>query len=380
MPTNVEVFILSTKKKKPSKKKSAIIEPLYKDQNVNSFNEPLISIVEQPEFNQVLFPLMDLFLILAEEMQKIDPELASVRLDQPSEENIHTFARAIDAAATRLLQADDGIILEILDTLHTLRKRLIKSGERQLIEEVESLIEFLSEEEREEEIARSFLIRELMLKHFSIFNEFSSVVEEQLGINIEQAILEGLTDDERLDAIVDDFEKRYPGFIAMTFDAEEFAPEAKTPEDRFFEILNDGMERVLDGEIILNLFSKEEIEEGAELAKSFYKGLTSKEKEMIQSGIGHFPKSVAFRQEIKRFLEDKLTPKRMNELVQKVENLRNDPENQSLSDFLGTLYLYLKIMDKEAVISIILSFIFAAEAREAFKKSTSLATLLYLYV
>jgi hypothetical protein len=380
MLTNVEVFILSTKKKKPSKKKSAIIEPLYKDQPPNSFKEPLTSVVEQPEFNQILFPLMDLFLILAEEMEKIDPKLAFIRLDQPSEENIQALAKAIDATATRLLQADEGIILDILDTLHALRKRLIKSGERQLIGEVESLIEFLSEEEREEEIARSFLIRELILKHFYIFNEFSSVVEEQLGINIEQAILEGLTDDERLDAIVDDFEKRYPGFIAMTFDAEEFAPEAKTQEEKIFEIFEEGMERVLDGEAILNLFSKEEIEEGAELAKSFYKGLTSKEKEMIQSGIGYFPKSEAFRQEIKRFLEDKLTPKRMDELVQKVENLRNDPENQSLSDFLGTLYLYLKIMDKEAVISIILSFIYAAEAREAFKKSTSLATLLYLYV
>lgn len=371
---------MSTKKKKPSKKKSAIIEPLYKDQPPNSFKEPLTSVVEQPEFNQILFPLMDLFLILAEEMEKIDPKLAFIRLDQPSEENIQALAKAIDATATRLLQADEGIILDILDTLHALRKRLIKSGERQLIGEVESLIEFLSEEEREEEIARSFLIRELILKHFYIFNEFSSVVEEQLGINIEQAILEGLTDDERLDAIVDDFEKRYPGFIAMTFDAEEFAPEAKTPEDRFFEILNDGMERVLDGEIILNLFSKEEIEGGAELAKSFYKGLTSKEKELIQSGSGYFPKSEAFRQEIKRFLEDKLTPKRMNKLIQKIEGLKKNPENRSFLEFLEALYLYLEILDKKDAISAILSFIFAAEAREAFKKSTSLATLLYLYV
>ncbi len=368
---------MSTKKKKTSKKKSAIIEPLYKDQNINFFNEPAMAIAEQPEFNRIFFPLMDLFLVLAGEMQKIDPELAFVPLEEPSEENIQAFARAIDAAATRILQADEGIILDILDTLHALRKRLLKSGERQLIGEVESLIEFLSEEQPYEEIARSLLIRELVLKHFYIFNEFSATVEEQLGVSIEQAFLNGLMDDERLEAIIDDFEKRYPGFFAMTF---EQMSEPDLPEDVIAEIFSDGMERIMNEEIVLNLFTKKEIEKGAELADKFYRTLSPKEKEMIQNGSAHFKKSEVFIHEIERFLAETLTAKRMKQLIRKLEKLSNQPKYQSLTIFFRIFISYLDHMDKKTAIRSILLFIFAAEAREAFKKSTSLATLLYWYL
>lgn len=368
---------MSPKKKKTTKKKSAIIEPLHKDQNTGAFIDPAISVTEQPEFNRILFPLMDLFLILAEEIQKIDPELASVRLDQPSKKHVQALATAIDAAAIRIIQANPSIIIDIHDTLHGLRKRLVKSGDRQLLGEVETLIEFLGTEQSEEKIARSNLIRELALKHFYIFNEFTSTIEEQLGHTIDEVFFEGMGDDEKLDVIINDFENRYPGFIAMTLEVKD--PIAEMSEEEFIEIFNAGMKSILNEKLVLNLFTKEEIEKGAELAEKFYKTLTPKEKQLIQNGSPHFQKSEMFRHEIEDFLNDILTAKRMEQLIGKLEKLSSQPDYRSFAVFFEIFISHLNYLDKKTAIASILIFVFAAEARIAFQKSTALPPLLFEY-
>ncbi|RLD16827.1 hypothetical protein DRI50_00865 [candidate division KSB1 bacterium] len=371
---------MSPKKKKSRKAKSVIIEPLYKDQNATSFNKPITSIVEQPEFNRIFFSLLDLSMKLIQEIQRSNPGMTIVDLEGLSEENTRILAQAIDAVGEQILKEDDTILIDIVDKLHHLRKRLIKSGQRQLIKEVEFYIEFFSSDQDVREIAHSNLIREIILKHFFIFAEFSETLEAKLGYSLDEVLLEEKGDDENLEAVVNEFEERYPGFIAKTFDVEESELESEISQEDILEIFNSGMQSIVNEEIVLNLFTQKEIKKGAEIAKTFYEALTPKEKQMVQSGSGNFAKSEAFMQEIERFLDTILTPKRMDKILQKIEKIMKKPKYQLLTVFFDSLLFYLVELDRKNAINKILIYIFSAEVRRAFKKSTDLPTLLFWYL
>ena len=368
------------------KRKKAIIEPLYKNQDEGISKEQVQSfatadaIVEQPEFDQVFFPIAEMLLILGGEMAQIDPSMIQEPKEgMPSFQEMNNFDKAISETTKRILEIDNGLVQDVFVTLIELSNRLAQSGDKQLKNETDALIEFLSRKHRMEKLADLPIFRSLLLKHIRIFEEFNSELEESLNQTFEEIIEEGPADSELFEAIIDKYDERYPGFYEKMFMPDD-EDETEYDEEELTEIFKEGMEAILNNEIVLNLFTKKEMEQGAKLAEDFYKKLSSRDKELIQNMSNKFSKESDFSKAVVDFLQEKITPKRLHKIILKIEKIAQKSKYPFYDDFFELFIPFLKSKNPEEAVDPILEEIFAAEARLAFENSTSIATLLYWYI
>ena len=368
------------------KSKKAIIEPLYKNQDEGISKGQLQSfatadaIVEQPEFDQVFFPIAEMLLILGGEMAQIDPSMIQEPKEgMPSLQEMNNFNKAISETIKRIIEIDNGLVQDVFVTLIELSNRLAQSGDKQLKNETDALIEFLSRKHRMENLADLPIFRALILKHIRIFEEFNSELEGSLGQRFDEIIEEEPTDPEVLQAIIDKFDARYPGFYEKMFMADD-EDETEYDEEELTEIFKEGMEAILNNEIVLNLFTKKEMEQGAKLAEDFYKKLSSGDKELIQNMSNRFSKESEFSKAVVDFLQELITPKRLNKIIHKIEKIAQKSKYPFYDDFFEIFIPFLKSKNPKDAVDPILEEIFAAEARLAFENSTSIATLLYWYI
>ncbi len=365
------------------KRKKAIIEPLYKNQDERSLKVQSLSaasaIVKQKEFDRVYFPFVELLMIFGATLQEINPQMVQVPIDGiQTLEEMDALNKAFYETTKRILEIDYELIPFLIDTLSELSKRLAKSRDKQLKNDTDVLIEFLNKEHRIEKLAELPIFRELIVKHFHIFEYFHTELEVSLDQTFEEIMEEGPSDSDVFEAIIDNYDKRYPGFYEKLFMPEEDDFDSLTIDN--VDIFNNGLFAIFESEIILNLFSKKEMEQGAKLAENFYKKLSVKDKKLVQNINDKFSKDEEFAEVVVRFLKERITPKRMNRIIQKVEKAAQKQEYQSYEDFFDMFISYLKSEWLEEVIDSTLKNIFAAEARLAFENSTNKATLLYWYI
>lgn len=368
------------------KSKKAIIEPLYKNQDKGISKGILQSaatadaIVEQPEFDQVFFPIAEMLLILGTVIAKIDPSMIQEPKEgMPSFQEMNNFNKAISETTKQILEIENGLVPDVLETLFELSNRLAKFGDKKLKNETDALIEFLNRKHRVEKLANLPIFQLLILKHIRIFEEFNSELEERLNQTFEEIIEEGPADSEVFEAIIDNYDERYPGFYEKLFMPDD-EDEIESDEEELTEIFKEGMEGILNNEIVLNLFTKKEMEQGAKLAEDFYKKLSAKEKELVQNMSDKFSKESDFSKAVVEFLQEKITPKRMDKIIHKIEKIAQKSEYPFYDDFFELFIPFLKSKDPEDAVDPILEEIFAAEARLAFENSTNIATLLYWYI
>ncbi len=375
-----------------TKKKKAIIEPLYKnDAPFVEIHDPMMDatydVLNQPEFDEIFFPYPKLMSALSLEQSLLEMIQKNFSPNQPPDlKKIKLFNRYMNKVLRALIKAYPLGIDNILETLDSLQHRAEEEKDKTLMKNVQLIRESLQTKRSTKKLAASVFLRELVLKQMGIFSQFDDELVERLGYDFETIIMDNAnSDEELLEEIIEKFSKRYFGFgyMLLGLDEEDLSEEDENSSEFSLEeiaqIVTDGMEDVANGILFLNLFTKREIEDGLQMADDFYKELSDSDRERLQMMEADFPKSYKFRERILEYLNKKIDKRRIEKMVQKIEKYKYKSKYTVWIDFFLLLQRIISDMDTYPFGMQILVDIYFAEVRQHVGKTVAFAPLIFWY-
>ncbi len=377
---------MTSKKKFGKKKKKAIIEPLYKPTQPayfiqEKFITATINIILQKEFNALLLPLVDLSEIFAEKLTELKPDILDTPPNPNDPDYIELYDQALIKTAKEFLAKDDEFIDNIMDNLLAINERLKAEPDKMLEKDVQLVIDFFKHKHSPSEIALFPLTREIILKHFTVFNEFTLKLEEEFGQSFPDFNENDPQEFEKYFEIVNAFDDRYPGFFEMLIGETDDDDEEELNLDEIEDVINQGIAAVVDGEFELDLFTKQELDKGLESAKQFYRQLSDSDKEKLRSFDARFNKKAKeFSDILSMCLIEVCTHSRLKQMGKKLQRYQKNPKYGSWYYFLDILKTMVAETNEMEMIITILTMIYTGQLRRVNRDAAQPYALLFWYL
>lgn len=329
---------------KPKNKKRTIIEPLIPEQeNQEKFdmdvNEASAHLLNQEEFNRIIFPLIDVLGIFLDEFSSLMPELESEQLPEKIDQNKieKNYHKALNNVIKRFTK--EYVINKVTNVLFDIEDRLKDEPDDDLLISIYTLLYFMNKTDD----------------------------SEKLGQSISDILKEGPKDEAIFDSIVDDFEEMHPGFSRSMFRGEEFDfdidfDEDYDDDDLYYdlELIRSGVQNILNGDLDFDIFTKKEIEKGLALADAFYARLSENDKKKVERMDESFTGGKEFVDEIAAYLKEKLTPTRLKRIALKLEAYFDEEGYEKWDLFIEYLLFMIEVdEDTDLLFPILLSIYFS---------------------